>query len=101
MQRNQFGCDVQLKIFIHLQKKIERSKISVFPNPTEGEIHFVTPDNIAPAKIIIRDILGVVHTEIDFSNTIQLSWLSNGIYWLELLDKKNQQLWNQKIIITK
>ena len=61
------------------------SKISVYPNPTNGLINIEIPENTATVKI--SDILGkVVKTEKLSSNqvSIDLSFLNSGMYFIEI-----------------
>ena len=56
------------------------SKIFVYPNPTEGQLHI---DNIGPSSISVYNILGEKITSIRCDNNIlDLSYLDAGIYLL-------------------
>jgi len=79
--------------------EVESEFISVFPNPSNGEIHLKS--NTDWQAIIVNE-LGQVVQEIVLNQenhkTTTLS-LTNGIYFLMARDKN--KTWNQKIIIAK
>lgn len=61
-------------------------KIAVYPNPTKGELHI---DNIILEKATVYDALGkliktTIFTSGDKGNTIRLTGLSKGIYYIYL-----------------
>lgn len=81
---------------------IENKKISneviLFPNPTSNFVNIKSSRNIYSVEIY--DLLGnILTTKNNDNNIIDISDLSNGIYFLKMIDKNNHQIIN-KIIKT-
>ncbi len=76
------------------------SKLEVFPNPSQGVINIQTDADIE--KIEILDISGtvlLVENVRSSSNTMDISFLPKGIYFVKMTDRRNQQLLIEKITI--
>ncbi len=67
-----------------------------FPNPTSGQLT-VEVNNTIPTMIEIYDSLGRQVFKSSFSERIDLSYLSSGLYFVRVLDANNQLI-VQKII---
>ena len=66
-----------------------QSPISVYPNPTTGEV-FVQLEKSNGYKIVLTTILGqVVLTQEAENNIVDLSKMANGLYFLTVLDQNN------------
>jgi len=65
--------------------------ISIFPNPSYDKIKVIYPDFIKINKIEIYNLTGqiIYYTE-KILNIIDISKFSNGVYFLEITDKKNR-----------
>lgn len=64
---------------------LQKAQIIVFPNPATGAIHIEFPDDFVPQDTIILDILGEEILKVDrFSDQIDVSSLSSGIYFLRV-----------------
>ena len=80
----------------------ENNLLSIYPNPTSGEIN-VSFYNYNQSNLKIINLLGEVIYRQNFSEygnqllTIDLSEFSNGIYILEL--KNDKDIINEKIIL--
>lgn len=62
---------------------------SAYPNPTEDEIHIDIPQQIQVDKVQVYDNQGRVVKEFkDFGNTLNISDISKGIYYLKLETNK-------------
>lgn len=68
-------------------------KIEVYPNPTDGLIHFSPP-----ASVEVRNILGQVIVARDNVQTLDISTQPTNIYFLFILDKNNQIVQRVKIV---
>ncbi len=65
--------------------------IVVFPNPTSASINFRTKTNLVNEKVFIFSNSGqlVKEIEINSSNSIDLTDLSTGIYFIQFENKKH------------
>ena len=69
--------------------------ITMFPNPTKGVV-YIEALNIEIQEIIVFDINGrEVYVSNNYNNTIDISFLTNGIYFLQL--KNNFKSFIKKI----
>lgn len=61
--------------------------VSFYPNPVNDVINFSA--NINPLKVVVYDLLGniVAQTEPE-NNSVSVSFLAGGIYFLELIAEK-------------
>lgn len=74
------------------------NKISIYPNPTDGNIYIVKPSSIS--EIRIRNLLGeTLYTSTVFENEtlVNLSNFDTGIYLIELFNKQERIL--EKIFV--
>ncbi len=70
-------------------------EISIFPNPANTEINIVLPSN-DNAQIEISNAMGQVIIKDQNKNTIDISNLTNGLYFISV--KQGQQSYTQKLI---
>ena len=70
-------------------------EISIFPNPANTEINIVLPEN-DNAQIEISNAMGQVIIKDQNKNTIDLSNLTNGLYFISV--KQGKQSYTQKLI---
>lgn len=73
-------------------------KFSVFPNPTHGVL-FIELNDIQKPRIYLRGMAGNIIYQTESINPIDISFLPNGIYLLEIFDKDTQRMNFEKIII--
>ena len=79
----------------------KENNITIFPNPSNGEINidfYIEPDKAS--TIMIYDLNGkLIHevTELSKSNSINVSQWSKGIYTIQI--KKNNQFINKKLTL--
>ena len=74
------------------------SKKLIYPNPSTGIIFI---NSVSPVEVVVYDIYGKKVMELPKAvyNTIDLSRLSNGVYFLNISDNNQTQI--EKIIISK
>ena len=70
--------------------------LSIFPNPSKTEINITTDLNYH--SLFIVNTIGQVMLKKEKSNTLSVEGLSNGVYFIQLLDKENKVLANKKFI---
>ena len=75
---------------------VEKNGLSVYPNPTSGELR-VTSDELQVTRIEIFDIVGKMVYGQAYEHTIDISFLSTGLYFLKVYDT-NEQVTVVKII---
>ncbi|MCO6500610.1 MAG: T9SS type A sorting domain-containing protein [Vicingus serpentipes] len=79
-----------------VDSEINTNKISLFPNPTSNQLTLDSEMNIDEATIF--DVSGqVIKSIVLNSNTIDVSELSDGVYFLRVTTEKGQ-IFNQKFI---
>jgi hypothetical protein len=82
-------------------QEVTNNVLEVYPNPTSGvvELRRHTPSN---NKIHVHNALGklVYMQEQLFTNTIDLSHLANGVYWLSV-ELANGQVSTKKVVLSK
>ncbi len=69
--------------------------IIISPNPVSSILHI---EGIHPYHVIVRNMQGAIVKEAYQTQEISLAHLAQGIYMLQITDKQNQNLLNQKII---
>jgi hypothetical protein len=83
------GCVVSDSVFVDTEsgiKEIDKNDFVIYPNPTKETIQI-----IGTGKLIrIRDFNGKLIHEISYQKILNVGFLSNGIYTLEILSENNQ-----------
>jgi hypothetical protein len=64
---------------------INQTDIIIFPNPTDGIIN-IKSESVDISKIKIFSILGLIYYECTFKKTIDISNLTAGLYFIQLID---------------
>jgi len=99
---NQYGCTSPLSAPFYFtatsDNRIEMQEIIIYPNPSTGIIY--TKGILTEDEIIISDMSGREIISFTGSEKIDLSTLSNGIYYLRILLPDFKQI-NKKIILNK
>lgn len=74
------------------------NNIRLFPNPTNGILNIFIGDRFESCKVILTDIQGklIFNTIINSNQPIDISKLNSGIYFLKLMDNKNE--YNYKVL---
>jgi hypothetical protein len=74
------------------------STISIYPNPSNGELNITTDTNL---QVIIYDLLGkeVYSSEVNNSETLDISNLNNGVYMVKLSNGNSST--TKKLIVSK
>lgn len=72
---------------------LTNNTISVYPNPTKNQINFSVLTNVQ-----LTNVTGQIIAEKKNVNTLDLSHLSSGMYFLTLSDNKGQILQRNKIV---
>lgn len=84
----------------YLNEKISDKELAVYPNPVKDVLNIkIADENVG--KIIIYDVCGNRVEEMEFSTRINLSDLNTGIYFLKVLDKDHNEIYNFQFIISK
>lgn len=73
------------------------SKFTVYPVPTTGEVYIKSQSGIA--LIEVYDQLGQLVLSIENQNSVDLSSLTSGLYYMKILDEFND--WESKKVIKK
>jgi hypothetical protein len=76
--------------------------IIVYPNPTSGSVIVAIESEIGISQIRVTDVSGkIVYSEVSDSNEvmIDLSQLTNGIYFMEVVTHQNRSVWKKLIIV--
>ena len=58
------------------------NNIVIFPNPTAGEFHITQPASVEIDRVKIYSVMGKLVKEQSFSETINISELSSGLYYV-------------------
>jgi len=91
---------VENAINTSIDNKVERN-IGIYPNPTTGRVNIKIPeaDNFS-TQIYVYDLQGrAVHEQVLNSEDINLSFLSPGIYFINLVNETNHSFYHEKLII--
>lgn len=100
------GCQRYFEYRFHrtlgIEDKIEKSKLTVYPNPTNGVLYFSTAVTQKVKSLKIYDLFGrIVHFENNIEvydgYSLDLTQLQNGVYFLVTYIEQSQQV--EKIII--
>ena len=76
--------------------------MNIFPNPTAGNLFIQLKEgNFQDFKALIFNNIGQNLGELPFRNEINLDQYQNGIYYLQIINIKTNERFNQKIIIMK
>jgi hypothetical protein len=78
------------------EKIIYQSGVAVYPNPTNGLLH-VNTENHTLSSVTIMDLAGKSVLNATSTNTIDVSMLDAGIYYIQLSDK-NGLVHTQKFV---
>lgn len=74
----------------------------IYPNPANNEIHIEHKGANSEAKAYIYDMTGKLHYQSkDFEQSISLQHISNGIYFVQLVNDKGELMHTQKLVISK
>jgi hypothetical protein len=73
--------------------------ISIYPNPSNGILLFNNSSS-ENYNLLVKDVYGKLVFDGNVYNTVDLSFLSDGIYFVSL-SQKNKLVSNQKVIIKK
>jgi hypothetical protein len=76
-------------------KSVHEIKIALYPNPSATEIILSGP---VPAIVFITDLYGKTIAEYTKVHQIDISNLSNGIYFLKVMNKNNSESFIQRFI---
>ena len=84
----------------------KNGSLSVYPNPCKtGLVHIIIPGKLYPEndalnwKITINDLTGRKITWVNYSETIDISGLPDGIYLLEARHTTNHQSFTGKLVV--
>lgn len=95
-----FGCE-NIDSTIVFVETCDNDIISIFPNPTNGEINFINIKDDFNYEIWISDLTGknLLHSNLIDQKSLYLNF-NSGIYWYKIIDKMGAYSMG-KIILTK
>jgi len=89
---------IKSKLITEVAQEIVRQNLSVFPNPTTGQLFIVTAAEPIQ-QVCVYGMDGKMALSIPLpQGTIDLSGLGKGVYYLELRGSDNTKFANTKII---
>jgi hypothetical protein len=85
--------------------KVIANLADIYPNPNSGEFYLKTEENYSGTAQILNNI-GVIIYQKNIQNTntdikFELSNLSDGLYFIKLIDDKTNRVIVKKIIVQK
>jgi blue copper oxidase len=84
---------------INLEAVGSPSELDIFPNPAEHLINFVSKSDVKGGSILIRNNNGqLVHKGICQENWLDIRYLENGVYYLEILTNKGERFVNKFVV---
>lgn len=78
-------------------EKQELDKISIYPNPAKDFIHLELPTELIIHHISLIDVSGKEITVETINNSLNISNLASGIYFLKIKTQKG--MWNKRVVI--
>lgn len=75
-----FVCKLDQSITTSIAESGSKSKLFIYPNPTASSINLTATEDISNSEIEVINVLGECVMKIPFSNSIDISSLSNGVY---------------------
>lgn len=82
------------------QKKLSEKQLDIFPNPTNEVLFIKTDAALVDAQFSIISISGkILLQNVLTSNSIDISSVESGIYFLEISDMEKGDRWVKKLII--
>ncbi len=76
----------------------EKFGLTIYPNPITDILNFNLPDNFSDFKVKIFDINGKLLLETSNNNSVNVSALQNGLYFVFLENSNNFQTFTRKFI---
>ncbi|MBI5915071.1 MAG: T9SS type A sorting domain-containing protein [Bacteroidetes bacterium] len=78
------------------------SHVTIFPNPTSGLVYFSLKNgNYQDYKVLVFNNLGQLVQQGAMEQHLDLSVLTGGVYFFQLLNEKTGELFSERIILTK
>lgn len=82
------------------QITVEENPVYIFPNPTRGIVNMVVADgNYSDYQVAIFNSTGQLIKEEMLRERIDLSNYAGGVYYLKILDKRSQKIFNHKVVV--
>jgi Secretion system C-terminal sorting domain len=80
----------------------EMAVISLYPNPTNGKLNIdLQTGNYQDYKMTIFNSLGQLVMHAKMAPSIDLSALSNGVYFIGMINEKTGEILNRRIVLAK
>jgi len=74
----------------------------VYPNPSNGPLNFISEDfNITSFRYKAYNTMGQIVQQGRLSNEVNFSNLTDGVYYLQLVQEDDQKIYNHKFILSK
>ncbi len=67
-----------------VENEVLSSKIKIYPNPVKNELILQKPSHINIENITIYNSLGQVVSKLNNNDTVNVSWLTNGLHFLSI-----------------
>lgn len=83
-----------------LNKNGYEIEVSIYPNPATSSLN-IKGINEKVTKIVIYDMFGKRVEEMEFLNSIDVSHLKEGVYFLKLVNSDQDKIYTSKFIISK
>ena len=94
---NSIGFLYSSDIWVNISEIVIDKTIKIFPNPT-NEILNIEKYNSSIREIAIYNILGNKVFESEYSNSINISNLTNGLYFLRIIENNGSVVHLEKIV---
>lgn len=94
------SCVIHIDIATNLIDLIKDKSLSIFPNPTKGELNLIVNDEFKNGDLEIYDVFGKVVFQSVISNSktkLEMNYIANGIYFIKV--KLDEKIITRKIII--
>ncbi len=74
----------------------------VYPNPSSGQLNFISDDmSVVSFQYQAYNALGQIVQQGSLSDQVDFSSLVNGVYYLKLVHREDQKVYNHKFILSK
>ncbi|MBC7884336.1 MAG: hypothetical protein H7X99_02605 [Saprospiraceae bacterium] len=73
-------------------------KLNIFPNPVSGHLNIITPDELK-LSLKLCDLTGRIMCHTSNTTFIDMTFYSDGLYMLEILNPETQDLCVKKIMV--
>lgn len=90
LKEEQYLVYENLKTSVSVSDIIETSTLNLYPNPSKDYIHIESDSELK--KVIITDPSGMILSQTNYKNKLDISFLPNGIYYVKAIDSDGENL---------